>query len=180
MCLIHFFICEGSNEALLCVCSGQWSNLVLIFLFWGSAFVFHKLSRHAQGHSKDKGWIGGGREGASTPSNTSCNLRIYMLCNIFLLNFWIKRWVGLVHVNVSWVVAVCCYIVAIVFWTWYFLNLSTKCQFTLHQQTANNGNRHFVRFFFRSVCYPCQCMLVFTCFRSLTRSIVWFWRSEEL
>lgn len=53
VCLIHFFICEGSNEALLCVCTGQWSNLLLIFLFWGSAFVFHKLSRHAQGHSKD-------------------------------------------------------------------------------------------------------------------------------
>ncbi len=54
VCLIHFFICEGSNEALLCVCSGQWSNLVLIFFFWDSAFVFHKLSRHSQGHSKDR------------------------------------------------------------------------------------------------------------------------------
>lgn len=109
VCLIHFFICEGSNEALLCVCSGQGSNLVLIFLFWGSAFVFHKLSRHTQGHPKDKGIRGEGEGGgwtSSTPSNTSCSLRIYALCNFLFLIFWIKCWVELLHVNVLWVVGV--------------------------------------------------------------------------
>lgn len=53
-CLIHLFICEGSNEALLCVCSGQWSNLVLIFFTESPRLSF----THSRGTHKAVSRIG--------------------------------------------------------------------------------------------------------------------------